>query len=83
MHIINTQQKHKEIIGEDKTQLKIVKWNEIKMSSDKQYEYKCAIEINFPSAKDAMNALEVLQVDDEIGDRVIKTLSTQDTKLIV
>ena len=67
----------------DKVQLEIVRKHETKMSSEKQYEYKCAIEINFPSAEDAVNALEVLQVDDEIGDRVIKTLSAQDAKLIV
>eukprot|EP00557_Chaetoceros_sp_GSL56_P014765 CAMPEP_0176486252 /NCGR_PEP_ID=MMETSP0200_2-20121128/5469_1 /TAXON_ID=947934 /ORGANISM="Chaetoceros sp., Strain GSL56" /LENGTH=62 /DNA_ID=CAMNT_0017882941 /DNA_START=275 /DNA_END=463 /DNA_ORIENTATION=- len=45
--------------------------------------YKCCIQIKLPSVTCAQQALEVLEVDQEIGDRVVKTLSVQDDLLLV
>jgi hypothetical protein len=51
------------------------------MSADK--EYKCSIEIKFPTDLHAQHAMEVLSVDQEIGDRVIKTLCAKGSALVV
>jgi hypothetical protein len=55
------------------------------MSSTKTnaFTYKCGIEINLPTVLQAQNAFEVLNVDEEIGDRVTKSLKVIDNKLIV
>ena len=50
--------------------------------------YKCTIEINFPKALHAQHAMEVLGVDEEIGNRVTKSFAVvgegdQDSKLRV
>lgn len=37
--------------------------------------YKCQIQIKFPHVEDATRALQVLEVDEEIGNRVVKNLS--------
>ena len=50
-----------------------------------QRPYKCDIDITFPSNKHAMDAKNVLSVDQEIGDKAEKTFeilqnSTDETK---
>jgi hypothetical protein len=43
--------------------------------SDSPFRYSCEIEVTFPTAKHAQLVLQVLQVDQEIGERATKTLS--------
>ena len=40
--------------------------------------YECQIDITFPSAKQALYAKEVLQVDGEIGDQICKSFDVTD-----
>jgi len=40
--------------------------------------YKCEIDITFPKRKHAQQCMDVLSVDDEIGDRVCKSFSVVD-----
>jgi hypothetical protein len=46
-------------------------------------DYKCSIDIQFPSPLHAQNALDVLSVDEEIGDKVSKSFSTNENLLSV
>ena len=39
------------------------------------YPYVCDVKISFPTEKQADIALKVMQVDEEVGNRVRKTLS--------
>jgi len=48
-----------------------------------EQEYKCSIEIKFPTDLLAQHAMDVLSVDEEIGDRVTKALSTKENSLLV
>ena len=48
-----------------------------------EQEYKCSIEIKFPTDLQAQHAMEVLSVDEEIGDRVTKAMSTKENALLV
>lgn len=52
-------------------------------STNNNENYKCFVEIQFPTTTCAQQALEVLSVDQEIGDRVVKTLSVRDDLLVV
>jgi len=45
------------------------------MASSEKYPYKCEIEVTFPSPVQARRAKSVLEVDGELGDKVIKTFS--------
>mmetsp|Transcript_31075 Transcript_31075/g.46328 ORF Transcript_31075/g.46328 Transcript_31075/m.46328 type:complete len:102 (-) Transcript_31075:572-877(-) len=47
--------------------------NQSNITTDKTY--KCEIDITFPSSKIASQIRDVINVDDEIGDKVIRTLS--------
>lgn len=46
--------------------------------TSREYNYKCSIAINFPTLLQAQSACEVLSVDEEIGDRVIKSLHVKE-----
>mmetsp|Transcript_28733 Transcript_28733/g.52516 ORF Transcript_28733/g.52516 Transcript_28733/m.52516 type:complete len:111 (-) Transcript_28733:399-731(-) len=37
------------------------------------HPYKCEVDITFPTARHAKTCMDVLSVDDEIGDRVVKS----------
>jgi hypothetical protein len=56
------------------------------MSSEvnKEYPFECDVKISFPSEKQADLTKKVMEVDEEIGNRVKKTLSidTEDTKCL-
>ncbi len=52
-------------------------------STNEKFLYKCAIEIKLPTVMHAQNAFEVLNVDEEIGDRVTKSLEVVDNILKV
>ena len=52
-----------------------------KSKAGREYNYKCTIEINFPSLLQAQSACEVLSVDEEIGDRVIKSLHVKEIEM--
>lgn len=46
-----------------------------KAKTSLDYRYSCEIEVTFPTARHAQQVLQVLQVDQEIGERATKTLS--------
>eukprot|EP00554_Chaetoceros_debilis_P005176 CAMPEP_0194085534 /NCGR_PEP_ID=MMETSP0149-20130528/17787_1 /TAXON_ID=122233 /ORGANISM="Chaetoceros debilis, Strain MM31A-1" /LENGTH=106 /DNA_ID=CAMNT_0038768433 /DNA_START=17 /DNA_END=337 /DNA_ORIENTATION=+ len=54
------------------------KINKDKGKAGREYNYKCTIAINFPSLLQAQSACEVLSVDEEIGNRVIKSLHVKE-----
>lgn len=43
------------------------------MTVSKKKDYQCQIDILFPTATQALHAKEVLEVDGEIGDQIMKT----------
>jgi hypothetical protein len=43
------------------------------MSDGTSFPYSCEIELTFPTAHHAAGTMHVLQVDQEIGDRVTKS----------
>lgn len=54
-----------------------------KEDTDQKMDYKCSIDIEFPSSKYAQNALDVLSVDEEIGQRITKSFLLKDSILTV
>ena len=56
---------------------------------DDKYPYKCQLDIAFPCQDDADKVKRVLEVDEEVGDRVLKSFSlaasspSADTKTIL
>lgn len=40
-----------------------------------EYPYVCQIDVSFPNSLDAKRAMQVLQVDKEPGNRVVKSFS--------
>ena len=55
------------------------------MMSSASYPYACDIKLTFPSPKQAEIATRVMQVDEEIGNRVKKSVSvdTDDPKNLI
>ncbi len=49
----------------------------------KDKNYKCSINIQFPTPHLAQSAMEVLSVDEEIGDKVTKDFQVQEHSMIV
>ena len=45
------------------------------MSQGDEYPYSCDVKISFPTDKQAEIAMKVLQVDQEVGNRVRKSFS--------
>lgn len=52
-------------------------------TSDNNKPYKCEIDITFPTKQHAQQCMDVLSVDDEIGDRVCKSFSVIDVVAVV
>jgi hypothetical protein len=44
------------------------------MTAHKDYPYACEIEVSFPTAASASRTRDVLRVDKELGNRVVKTI---------
>jgi hypothetical protein len=48
------------------------------MASEKNYPYACELDIRFPTAQHAKDTMRVMEVDQELGDRVVKTFQLVD-----
>jgi len=51
-------------------------------TNDNNKPYKCEIDITFPTKQHAQQCMDVLSVDDEIGDRVCKSFSVIDVVVV-